>query len=213
MRYQIFAAAVAMFICWWLPAYAQSTNEVSQPALSGPSLRHEAGALRFLEGVPEETRERFLAAREKALEDPKLQQLRKNAERANKDFYRAMRGKMLQIDPGLADLVRKRSMQFKARRVWWQSGGLASLSDQEREKLLNVLVQVEEDPAVQAAEKKRWDASSAAELKAAEEAYRNALRAAMMKLDSSIAPIVDKLDAPRNAVTTPAESPTKEQEE
>ena len=75
------------------------------------------GPAKFLEGLPEEARERFLAAREKALEDPKLQELRKNAERAKREFFKAMRDKMLEIDPGLAEIVRKRAMERKARKA------------------------------------------------------------------------------------------------
>ena len=158
--------------------------------------------MRFLERVPEETRQRFLAAREKALEDPKLQRLRKNAQRANRDFFKAIRTKMLEIDPGLAELVRKFSMQFRARRAWSEAG-LSALSEEERHKLLSLMAQVEDDPAVAAAEKERWDAVTTAERKIVFEAYREAVSKAMTKVDPSIASILDKLTSAQAPPTTP----------
>jgi hypothetical protein len=158
--------------------------------------------MKFLERVPEETRQRFLAAREKALEDPKLQQLRKNAQRANRDFFKAMRTKMLEIDPGLGELVRKFSMQFRARRAWSEAG-LNALSEEERHKLLLLMAQVERDPAVAAAEKKKWDAVTTAERKTASEDYREAVSTAMTKADPSIASILDKLTSAQAPATTP----------
>jgi hypothetical protein len=217
MRYQVFAGVVLMVLCWWRPALAGPTDEVAgAQATASPTLyekgRHERDDLSFPEAASAETRQRFLAVREKALEDPKLQRLRKDAQRANSEFFRAMRRKMLEIDPGLADIVRKRSAYFKARRAWSETGGFASLSDDEREKLVNVLAQVYEDPAVEAADKKKWAAKSNAEWKAAEEAYRNALRDAMAKLDPSIVPILGKLDAPQSSSSTAAETPTEEKQ-
>ena len=163
--------------------------------------REERRVSKFLEGVPEETRQRFLAAREKALEDPKLQRLRKNAQRANREFFKAMRTKMLEIDPVLAELVRKRSMEFRARRAWSEAG-LSALNDEERQKLLSSWRQVDDDPAVATAEKKRWDADTTAERKTALEAYRKALSKAMAKVDPSIAPILDKLNSAQSAAAT-----------
>jgi hypothetical protein len=208
MRYQLLAAAILLVACSGRLAHAQSTNAIAPPQTtpaeySGDGQRGEQAVMKFLERVPEETRQRFLAAREKALEDPKLQRLRKNAQRANRDFFKAMRTKMLEIDPGLAELVRKFSMQFRARRAWSEEG-LSALSEEERHKLLSLMAQVEDDPAVAAAEKNRWDAVTTAERKTAFEAYRQAVSKAMLKVDPSIAPILDKLTSAQAPAAPPA---------
>ena len=210
MRYQLLAAGILVVACWGRMTHAQTTNAIASPQptpseYSGDGGHEERRALKFLEGVPEETRQRFLAAREKALEDPKLQRLRKNAELANKEFYKAMRTKMLEIDSGLAELVRRRSMGFKIRRAWSEEG-LSALNDEERQKLLNVSEKVYDDTTVQTAEKKKWNANTTAERKAALEAYRKALRDAMTKVDPSIAPILDKLDSLQSAAATSTET-------
>ena len=209
MRYQLLAAGIVLVACWGRSTHAQ-TNGMAPPRTtpaeySGEGGHEERRALKFLEGVPEETRQRFLAAREKALEDPKLQRLRKDAELANREFFKAMRTKMLEIDPGLAELVRKRSMGFKIRRAWSEEG-LNALSDEERQKLLNVSEKVYDHAGVQTAEKKKWNANTTAERKAALEAYRKALSDAMTKVDPSIAPILDKLDSPQSPAATPTET-------
>jgi hypothetical protein len=217
MRYQLLAAGIILVACWGPPAHAQTTNAIASPQpspaeSSGEEGRGERLVSKFLEGVPEETRQRFLAAREKALEDPKLQRLRRDAQRANREFFKGMRTKMLEIDPGLAELVRKVSMQFRVRRAWSEAR-LSALSDEERQKLLSLMAQVEDDPAVSAAEKKRWDAVTTAERKTVIEAYRQAVSKAMAKVDPSIAPILDKLtSAPGPATTLPGTSSEEKQE-
>jgi hypothetical protein len=216
MRYQLFVAGILLVVCWGRPADAQTVKAIASPQTtpaehSGEGGGGESAVMRFVEGVPEETRQRFLAAREKALEDPKLQRMRRNAQRANRDFFKAMRTKMLEIDPGLADLVRKVSMQFRARRAWSEAR-VNALSDEERQKLLSLMARVEDDPAVAAAEKKRWDAVTTAERKTAFEAYRQAVSNAIVKVDPSIAPILDKLSSAQAPATTPAATSAEEQQ-
>jgi hypothetical protein len=214
MRYQLFVAVLLLIAFWGREADAQSTNSIASPQAtpsesSGDGGRDERFVSKFLEGVPEETRQRFLAVREKALEDPKLQRLRKDAQRANREFFKGMRKKMLEIDPGLAELVRKVSMRFRARRAWSEAG-VSALSEEERQKLLSLMAQVESDPAVAAAEKKRWEAVTTAERKEIFEAYRDAVSKAMTKVDSSIVPILEKLTSAEAPATTPAVTPAEQ---
>jgi hypothetical protein len=216
MRFQLLAAGILLVACGGRPAQAQTTNAIASPQTSPAESSEEGGrgerfVSKFLEGVPEETRQRFLAVREKALEDPKLQRLRKDAQRANREFFKGMRTKMLEIDPGLAELVRKVSMQFRARRAWSEAR-LDALSEEERHKLLRLMAQVEEDPAVAAAEKKRWDAVTTAERKTVIEAYRQAVSKAMAKVDPSIGPILDKLTSSPGPAMTPAATTADDQQ-
>jgi hypothetical protein len=146
-----------------------------------------------------EVRKKFDAAREKALQDPELQQLRKDAEVANKKFFEAMRKKMVEIDPSLADFG-KRSPD---RGIDWH--GYASLSDQEREQLRRARNTAKQDPAVQEAEKKRDAASTPEERKAASDTYRKAMSDAILKADPSLAPVLEKLKP--GASKPPAEKP------
>ena len=164
----------------------------------------DGGATRLLESLPPEMRERFEAAREKAMQDPKLRELRRTAEKAKRDFFKAMRTKMMEIDPTLADMVRKRVIERKARRAWKDEDGTPgfdSLNRDEREKLLAALERAHDDPTVQAAKEKKWDAITPAERTVAREVYRKAIQEAMIKVDPSLAPILEKLSAKARRVT------------
>jgi ATPase subunit of ABC transporter with duplicated ATPase domains len=128
-----------------------------------------------------------MAAREKALQDPKLQQLRQTAETAKRDFLKAMRDKMLEIDPGLADIVKKwvsERKSWKGRKHEGSSSVFGNLSARQKAK---------SDPAVQAAEKKKREANTLEEQNAASEDYRKAMREAMLKADASIAALLEKM--------------------
>jgi hypothetical protein len=208
MRYRFLAAAV-LLVCSRPCGFTQSSGEADPPREPSRPLDYGPSSL---EGLSEETRERFRAAREKALDDPKLQKLRKNAIQAKREFFKAMRDKMLDIDPGLADIVKKWAVERRAFWVWREGGGLDSLSDVEREKLLRVMEQVYEDPAVEAAQKKKWQTDSSDEFKAAAENYRKVLREAITKVDPTIAPILDKLDTNGSPPPKPAaDSPASEE--
>ena len=154
---------------------------------------------RFRERMDPEVRKKFDAAREKALKDPELQQLRKGAEDANKKFFEAMRKKMVEIDPSLAEFGKRQS----ERAAEWR--GYASLSDKEREQLRAARNIAKQDPAVQEAEKKRDSANTPEERKAASDAYRKAIGDAMLKADPSLAPVLEKLKP--GASKPPAEKP------
>jgi hypothetical protein len=208
MRYRFLATAALLIVCLGPKALAQTSGD-RRPPRDPPAQRErdsDEDRSSFVEGLPEETRERFRVAREKALEDPKMQELHKKAQRARREFFNAMRNKMLVIDPGLAEIVRKYAVERRAWKVW---PGLGNLSDQEREKVLRAMEKVESDPAAEAAKQKRWEAATNDERKAATEKYRQVLRGAMAKVDPTIVPILDKLGADRNP---PEPSPTADEQ-
>lgn len=112
MKKPIFVFSVATLLCAWtcMPVRAEEGTEKSQKP---PKPSHFAGEgmrdklrERFMENLSPENRQRFDAAREKAMQDPALQELRKLADKANRDFFKGVRDKMLEIDPGLADIVK-----------------------------------------------------------------------------------------------------------
>lgn len=208
MRFRFLAAAALLIVCLGPKALAQTSGDRQSPR-DPPAQREtdpDDSSSRFLEGLSEETRERFRVAREKALEDPKMQELHKKAQRARREFFKAMRDKMLEIDPGLAQIVREHAVQRRAWKVW---RGFGSLSDQEREKVLGAMEKVESDPTVEAAKQKWWEAATSDERKAATENYRQLLRRAMAKVDPTIVPILDKLGSERNP---PGPSPTTDEQ-
>ena len=70
----------------------------SQKQGSGEWRKHRE----FIEGLPEDVRNRFKEAREEAMKDPKIQALREKAEAAAKELRDAMRDAIAATDPDLA---------------------------------------------------------------------------------------------------------------
>jgi hypothetical protein len=200
MRYRYLALAAVSSIFVWTSLVAQPQEEgiASEPSQRAPREqgRYSKGLARFLESLSPETRERFIAAREKALQDPKLQQLRQAAESAKREFLKAMRAKMLEIDPGLAEIIRKRAGEHKSWKDWKGShSSPGNLTEDELDKLLSVRQKAKSDLAVQAAEKKKEQATTPEERNAASENYRKAMHDAMLKADPSIESLLEKIAA------------------
>ncbi|MFZ4778430.1 MAG: hypothetical protein ACOYM3_23925, partial [Terrimicrobiaceae bacterium] len=84
---------------------------------------------KMMENLPPEIRERFEAAREKAMQDPKIQELKSKADAAGDELRKAMRDAMMKADPGLADILKER---FKDKMKDGKPGdkpGFANLSE------------------------------------------------------------------------------------
>ncbi len=82
------------------------------PPVDGPATKPGRPARehlreRFLGKLSPEERQRFVAAREKALQDPATAALKEQAEKSNREFFQALRKKINEIDPGLEELLRK----------------------------------------------------------------------------------------------------------
>ena len=178
---------------------APAGNPDEKPKERPPENRHrEKMREKFLENLPPEVRQRFAAARNKAMQDPRIQQLRQEADRANGAFFKAVREKMMEIDPELAEIVKKQARKDgkdpKSRPDRKKdSTGFAALTPEEHQKILSTREKAKADPAVQAAEKKKADAQSPEDRRVAGEQYRQAMQDAMLKIDPSLAPLLEKL--------------------
>jgi len=151
---------------------------------------------RMMENLPPEIRARFEAAREKAMQDPKIQELKKKADGINEEFRKAMRDAMMKADPELAEILKER---FKEKMKDGKPGhppGFADLSDEDRQKLMAAREKAKSDPSVVAAEEKKKAAKTPEERAAANEAFHAAMRAALLKVDPSLGPVLDNLKPP-----------------
>lgn len=213
MKRLIVVLAAGVLVCGQSPLFAVPPEEGGKPRKNGfgpDGPMREKMREKFLENMSPEIRQRFEAAREKALQDPKIQELRNGAERANAEFFKAMREKMMELDPELAEIVKQKAGGGKGGKMEkdgrehgpGQAPGMGSLSEGDRQKLMAAREAAKKDPEVQAAEKKKQEAQSPADRQAASEEYRKAMNAAILKADPSLAPIVEKL-APRPPVRPP----------
>ena len=203
MKTKMLALTACALLGPWTGVFAQTPDQSPMPPPGKPSgekggKMREIMRERMLENLPPEIKQRFQAAREKALQDPKIQSLRQNADKANKDFFKAMREKMQEIDPGLAEIIKKQAGDGGKNRKNKDKGpggppGMGYLSEEERQKVMTTREKAKADPAVQAAEKKKEAAQSPEDRKTASEEYRKAMHDGMVKADPSVAPLLEKL--------------------
>ena len=154
---------------------------------------------RFLENLPPDIRQRFEAAREQALLDPKIKELHADVEKANRAFFDAMRARMKEIDPGLAEIVRDYAREGKGPKNAPERGGegrgagFGNLSDAERQQLMAAREKAKADPAVMAADAMRSEAATPEARQAAADTFRKAMHTALLKVDPTIGPVLEKL--------------------
>ena len=179
---------------------AQSQDAGSQPGAtphSGKPREQMKEHLRdkMMDNLPPEIRARFEAAREKALQDPAIQELKKKSDTANEEFRKAMREAMSKADPGLADIVKEHMKMKDGKRG--EPPGFANLSEGDRQKLTAAREKAKDDPAVVAAETLKQNAKTPEERQAAMEQFHKAMKAALLKADPTLAPILDQLKPPQ----------------
>lgn len=172
---------------------------------------------KFLMNLPPEVQKRFQEAREKALKDPKIQELRKASDKANRDFFEAMRLKMQEIDPGLAEIIKKNVDAEGKRGPEGRGGGgkmkgFQSLTEAQRDQLMAAREKAKDEPAVQAAREKRDAATTPQERQAASEEFHKTMNAAILKIDPSLAPILEKLENASAPPPPPAGAPSAGEE-
>lgn len=238
MKNQLLAFSCTALLCTWSAAPLRAEGDSDKPLKPKPGIFGGEGAMRdkmrerFLENLSPEIRQRFEEVREKAMQDPALQELRKTADKANRDFFKAVRDKMMELDPGLVDIVKNNTgggpgkgpkknevaaagpqadtlasagkqggPKGENKGRGWRGpkegpSGLAGMTDAERQQYMAARETAKNDPAVQAAEKKKQDAPTPEARQAAADEYRKAMSAAIVKADPSLAPLVEKMTPP-----------------
>ena len=151
------------------------------------------------ESLPEDIRDRFRELHAEAMKDPAIQELRAKAEAAGKEFRDAMREAMSERDPELADKVRshfeKRWKKDGDAKPWKKKieNAVKSLPPEEKDRFEKARGIAKQAPAVQAAEAKPQAAQSPEERREAGKELGEAMRAAMLTADPSLADALDRM--------------------
>jgi hypothetical protein len=202
MKHHILALSVLCSAT--LSAFAQ-TPPANQDKPGGHGEGWKNRQRQMLESIPEELRERFTAAREAAMKDPAIQDLKSKAEDANKAFLAAVRESMVKTDPALADSVQKIADQWKGRKEakegkedkkanrQTKDEAIQSLPTADKDKLEAARKIAKQAPAVQSAEAKMKAAQSPEERKTASEEYHQAMRSAILTADPTLTDVLDAL--------------------
>ena len=158
---------------------------------------------KMMENLPPEIRARFEAAREKAMQDPGIQELKKTADTASDAFRKAMREAIIKADPGLAEIIKDRVKDKMKDGKPGEPPGLANLSEGDRQKLMAAREKAKSDPAVVAAEALKQSAKTPEERHAAMEQFHKAMKAALLNADPSLGPILDQMKPPQPPHSAP----------
>jgi hypothetical protein len=160
----------------------------------------------FLESLPEDVRDRFKAAREEAMKDPKIQALREKAEAAGKELRDAMRDAIAAKDPDLAAQVSEilktkekasGTKEKKVRQAGQIESAIQKLPPAERDRLTAAREIAKQAPAVQSAEATMKSAQTPEDRREAATNFQKAMRDAMLTADPSLADILDKIKPPK----------------
>lgn len=165
---------------------------------------------KMMDNLPPEIRARFEAARNKAMQDPAIQELKKKADTANDEFRKAMREAITKADPGLAEIIKERMKDRVKDGRPGEPPGFANLSEGDRQKLMAAREKAKDDPAVQAAENLKKNAKTPEERHAAMEQFHKAMKAALLKADPTLGPILDQLKPPQGPPPPPGAPPTED---
>ena len=174
---------------------------------------------KFSEGMPEEMKEKFQAARDELLQDPEMKALKEKADQAGKEFREAMREAMMNRDPELAkqvgDFFESRKKQFEERKKndgdrpkKHKDKGESSkppIPPEQRDRMEKAREIAKQAPAVQSAEAKLKAAQSPEERAAAGKEFREAMRNAMLTADPSLADVLEQKAPPTPPEPIPGE--------
>lgn len=158
---------------------------------------------KMMDNLPPEIRARFEAARDKAMQDPAIQELKKTSDAANEAFRKAMREAIVKADPGLAEIIKERVKDRMKDGKPGEPPGFANLSEGDRQKLMAAREKAKDDPAVKAAETLKKEAKTPEERQMAMEQFHKAMKAALLNADPTLGPILDQLKPPQGQPPAP----------
>ncbi len=139
-------------------------------------------------------RQRLVAARERAKNDPTVRSLEQAREAIEDQLQNAMNAAMVAADPALAPTLEK--VKASRERAKGMSDRFRSLSPEQREQLKVAQQKAMQDPEVIAARAKMKSAESPEARRQAAEAMRTAVKAAVAKDNPELAPLLEQLGPP-----------------
>ena len=156
------------------------------------------------------------------MEDPKIQELKNEAEKASEALRSAVRESMVKSDPDLTDAVNKISEAFKKNRndMKPEKGGkeakrkdgdspAAKLPPEEKSKLDAARAIAKQAPSVQAAEAKLKTATTPESREIAAKEFRQAMHDAILTADPSLASVLESLGTPKPPRQNPPPAPAQ----
>jgi hypothetical protein len=204
------------------------TDQATQP----PPSPGAGGWKRLMANLTESERQQLKSAHDKATQqNPALEEAMKTAHQSMEKARKEMHDAMIAIDPAVASILAKIEPpkwggQGKGQRGGPGKGGdgyggqrhapppgMANLTEQERTQLKSAHEQIKNDPSVVAAHEAVKSATTPEARHAAHETLRQAADAALLKVDSTLGPILEKLHqaGPPSASSSASSNSTKDE--
>ncbi len=155
--------------------------------------------------------QRLRAAREKASADPTIRSLREQRDAIDAQLVKSMNAAVLAADPSLAPVLEK--VQNARKRARDVRDGFNSLTPEQRDAFKKARQAIKDDPTVAAARAKLKDASTPEAKHQAEQDLHAARKAALLKQNPALAPLLEKLEPPRGKRRGPPAPPVAPDEE
>ena len=211
MKIRTFTGALcAILLCHPVAiSFAQPAGSAEQGAPSGhpgkPRWKKHGKPGGPMPGLPPEEAQRLAAAREKAKNDPTVRSLKEAREAVDRQLESAMNAAVLAADPGLAPVLEK--VKQSRERAKGLRDRFESLTPEQREQLKSAREAAKDDPAVVAAREKMKSADSPEARREAGKALHEAMKAAMVSKDPSLAGLLEKLGPPPGGPRDPMGPP------
>jgi len=144
--------------------------------------------------LPPEEAQRLAAARDKAKQDPTVRSLTEARDAIDQQLEAAMSAAMLAADPGVAPALQKvKESRDRARAMRER---FESLTPEQKQQLRAAREAAKDDRDVVAAREKMKSANTPEERREAGKAMREAMKAAMIKQNPGLAPLLEQLGPP-----------------
>ncbi len=181
---------------------AQSPTSTERPDKPpGKKQGRPDGPRESVAGLNREDAQRLATARDKAKNDPTVRSLREARDAVDKQLENAMNAAILAADPGLAPTLEK--VKQSRDRARGMRDRFESLTPEQREQLKSARQAAQADPAVIAAREKMKAAESPEARREAGRAMHEAMKAAAIKQNPDLAPLLEQLGLPPGELRGP----------
>ena len=197
MKSLILSAALCTALVGVAPGNLQAQTQASSERSDQPQAKKQGkpgGPRGPMAGLDREEAQRLAAARDKAKEDPTVRSLIEARDAVDQQLESAMNAAILAAEPGLAPTLEK--VKQSRDRARGMRDRFESLTPEQREQLKSARRAALDDPEVAAAREKMKSASTPEAWHEAGRATHEAMKAAVIKQNPDLAPLLEQLGPP-----------------
>lgn len=197
MKSLILSGALCAVLVGGVPGYLRAQTAAPSERSDQPQRKKQGqpgGPRGPMAGLDREEAQRLAAAKDKAKNDPTVRSLKEARDAVDKQLENAMSAAILAAEPGLAPTLEK--VKQSRDRARGMRDRFESLTPEQREQLKAARQAAKDDPEVVAAREKMKSAASPEARREAGRAMHEAMKAAAIKQNPDLAPLLEQLGPP-----------------